>query len=425
MDIYGWDMVCAVSCNELNKKLKTASHEAFGQFTWFDNEGNTISGEFDGWKIVPGGDAQRINIITSISTGRLGATVLGQHVDVSVNGLCPCLQVELAFVNAGVGDNNTNLKFNLARVSKSAPVTAGDGSVVVLNPDINRLFPASESIIPDMYCEMMAEMLVAREDKLAFIFAEIMDIPADNDVSWMKLHLLQYVYNEKIKGELGCMAVLGILADNPSPPAPDSLQLIFDSSLVREGGSVGFMLSRRTFMKHIVLPGLPDVFEGSDISQFLLDDNNVIKNNGSISLKRINGYTPYFNSLNVEVIDNLVVLNNASGRCDVVSYSSYVLFELSTIYTPRFTEAGGRYTLSLEGVNRSVFNCETHDTVAQAFWIFGGWVVDALVKGIKAQLDSRLFEFGHHMNLDLFPVTFSTNARYSDCGLADNFYLQG
>ncbi|MFJ3358453.1 TULIP family P47-like protein [Serratia liquefaciens] len=427
MDIYNWDMVCAVSCAELNKKLKTASREEFGQFRWTDDEGNKISGEFEGWEIVAGGDAQRINIMTSVSTGRLETTVLGQKIDVSVDGLCPELQVELAFVNAGAGDNTTHLKFNLARVNKKISVTAGSGSVVVLNPDTTRLFPDSDSIIPLMYCNMMAEMLVAMQDKLEFILAEVMVVPAESDASWMKFHLLQYAYAEKLSGELGSLAVLGKFDDDELVPySLEDLQLIFDSSLIREGGSIGFMLSQRMFMKHVVLPGLPYVFKGADISQFKLDrDDNVIKNNGSVSLNRLDGYIPWFNSLNVEVLDNRLVLNNASGRCDVVSYNSYVSFDLSGVYAPRLAVNEGGYSLCLEGVNRPVFRSETHDTVAQVFWIFGGWVVDALVKGIKSQLDSLLFYFGNRMNFDVFPVSFNTDSCYSDCGLAENFHMQG
>lgn len=64
----------------------------------------------------------------------------------------------------------------------------------------------------------MAKMIVARRNDLKFIFAEILTIPATSDVSWMKLHLLRYAYNEKISGELGCLAVLGILRSNAFHP---------------------------------------------------------------------------------------------------------------------------------------------------------------------------------------------------------------
>lgn len=357
--------------------------------------------------MIPGGDAQRIVIIMPLLSGELTIPECGWN-KVSVAGLCPELQVELAFVNAGNGDDTTHLKFNFARVSKKhESVTAGHGSAAMLDADVNHLFPDEDVHIPTLYCGMMAEMRVALRDKISFIFAEVMDVPAEHDSSWMKPHLLQYAYSEKISGEIGYMAVLTALDDSddnglvPLGPGPER-QLIFDTTLVREGGTVGFMLSQRLFMKHVVVPGLTDVFKGSDISQFSLRDDNIVTNNGGISLDRLDGYTSYFNSLYVEVLDNRIVLSNASGRCDVVSYSSYFSFDLSAIYAPTLTETGGRYSLGLESVDQPVFNCETHDTATEVFWIFGGWVVDALVKGIKSQLDYLLLISAHRCNSTSF-----------------------
>lgn len=432
MDIYNWDMVCAVSCTDMNKKLKTASREAFGTFSWSDGEGNEISGEFDGWEIVAGGDSQRIAILMPLLSGELTIPDLGKN-NVSVNGLCPKLQAELSFVNAGNGDNTTHLKFNLAQVNKKdESVTAGHGSVVVLDADVNHLFPEDESLIPDLYCEMMAEMLVARQAQLAFIFAEVTDIPAGSETSWMKPALMAYAYNEKISGEPGCLAVLATLDDViPRGSSPDSGtarsapdQLIFDSTLIREGGSIGFMLSQRMFMKHVVLPGLPGVLEGAYASQFKLDDDNVIRNNGGISLNRAGGYIPWFNSFLMEVIDNRIVINNTSGRCDVGKDRSYNTFELSGRYAPELSVSGGRCSVVLNNTDGPSLNIEIHDTLAKWLWLFGGKRVDALLHQIKNELSQRLFEFSSRMSFDVFPVTFSTDAVYSDCGLADNFYMR-
>jgi hypothetical protein len=425
MDIYNWDMVCAITCRELNKKLNVSVSDSFGAFSWTDGVGNQISGSFDRWEIVPGGSSQRINIITPLSAGRLKASVLGTEVDVAVDGLCPLLQVELAFVNAGNNNNDTHLTFNFAQVSsRNAVVRAGEGSVVVLEADTNQLFPGDDAIIPQLFCQLMAEMLVAMRDKFEFIFAQLLTIPDDSGVSWMSLHRLGYAYNEKISGELGSLAVLGISENNPHPPHPDELQLIFDSSLIRESGSIGFMLSRHMFMENIVLPGLIDVFQGSDIRQFLLDENDVIRNNGLISLNKLNGYTPYFSSLEVKVVDNRIVINNTYGTCDVVPRSSYVSFDLSAIYAPRLSAKAGQYRLILDSVNEPVFNSEGHDTAAKIFWIFGGWVVDALIQGICSQMSSLLFRFGHEIDFSIQPVIFNTDEDYSESGLAGNFYMR-
>ena len=420
MDIYNWNMVCAISCRELNKKLKTVSHNAFGEFSWSDKEDNAISGTFSGWEIVPGGSSQRINILTPLTTGRLKLPALGK--DIAVDALCPKLQVELTLVKP-INSENTVLRFNFSRVDKKTlNVRAGRGSVVVLNADVNQLFPASEAIMPQMYCQMMAEMLVAMRDKIEFFFAEILTIPPGSDVSWIQLRQFQYACNENIKGEPGGIAVLGMLADTPSPPRPGSLPLLFDSTLIREGGSVGFMLSRRAFMRHVVLSGLPGIFAGSDTSQFCLD-HDVIRNNGNISLNRMNGYTPHFYHLEMAVLDNRIVLNS-QGRCDVVPNSSYVSFSLSAVYIPQLSIKGGQYVITLASAQKPVFSSEAHNTVAKIFWIFGGWVVDALVQGIRSQMHDLLFEFSHKMCFDVEPVKFSTDASYRECGLADNFYMR-
>ncbi|VVA49795.1 Clostridium P-47 protein [Serratia ficaria] len=429
MDIYNWDMVCAVSCTELNKKLKAASQDAFGNFRWSDDEGNAISGTFSGWEIVTGGDAQRINIIAPLSMGTLTIPALGKN-NVPVDGLCPKLQVELMFVNAESGNGDTQLRFNLAQVSKKdIAVAAGNGSVVVLDADVNHLFPGVDAIIPKMYCEMMAEMLVAMQDKIKFIFASVADIPTESDALWMKPVLLAYAYNEKINGEPGCLAVLATLDNTgddgliPLGPGPER-QLVFDSALIREGGSIGFMLSRHMFMKRVIRPGLPGVFKGSGLSQYSLDADDVIRNNGAVSLNKVQGYTPYFNHLELKVVDNRVIINNASGSCDVGADRSYNTFTLSAAYAAELSYSGAHCYVALNSVNGPLLDTEIHDDLAKALWIFGGKRVDELLHSIKDDMNGLLFEFSTRMNFEVWPITFSTDASYKKCGLAGNFYMQ-
>nr|WP_041474302.1 TULIP family P47-like protein [Erwinia sp. Ejp617] len=425
MDMYNWDMVCAVSCRDLNKKLKESVRNNFGEFSWSDGAGNRISGVFDSWEIVPGGDAQRLNLITPLIAGRLEASVLGKDIAVTVGNLCPKLQVVLAFVSGNNGDD-THLTFNFRRVSASSTETrVSDGCVVVLDNDINNRLPDRDNIVPALFCALMAKMIVARRNDIEFIFAEILAIPAASEVSWMKLHLLRYAYNEKISGELGCLAVLGIVESNAFPPHPDELQRVFDAALVRDDGNSGFMLSRQVFMKNVVLPALPAVFKGSDINQFYLADNGVIRNSSDISLSPINGYTPYFNHFEMEVVDLRIMINNARGRCDVVWNSSYVSFDLSAAYIPQLSVVDGVCRVNLVCATRPVFNSQGHDTAAQIFWILGGWVVDALIQGIRSQMEHLLFEFGNRgISFDIYPIKFSTASDYTECGLAGNFFMR-
>lgn len=400
MDMYHWDVVCAMSCRELNKKLKASVCGAFRHFSWSDEAGNQISGVFAGWEIVAGGDAQRLNLIAPLIAGKMKASVLGKDVDVAVDGLCPKLQIELAFVSGG-------------------------SRIVVLDSDMTHLFSGGDTFIPILFCELMVKMLVSRRDEIASIFAKILAIPEKSEVSWKKLQRCQYAYNETISGELGCLAILGILESNASPPHADELQLVFDSSLVSERGNIGFMISRHVFMKNVVLPALPEVFKGATANQFFLANNDVIRNNGNISLSKINGYTPYFNHFEMEIVDSRLNMNNARGRCDVVLNSSYVSFNLSAAYIPQLFVVDGVYRVNLVSVTRPVLNCQGHDTVAQIFWIFGGWIVDALIQGIRSQMEHLLFEFGNGgISFDIYPIKFSTDSYYTECGLVGAFFMR-
>lgn len=420
MDMHNWDMVCAVRCSRLSDRLKEVVHQNLGRFSFTDPAGNQISGEFGDWEIVPGGDAQRINIITPVAAGSLVMADAGGQT-ISVDGLRPKLQVELAFVSAGSESDSTHLTFNLRKVCQPGEVKAGEGAVVVLDADTTHLFSAP--LIPQGFCEMLAQMLVARRDDIGFIFAEL--LAPEGDSAWMKLHQLSYAYSENINGENGALAVLGILADNPSPSSSGDLQLVFDSALIREGGSCGFMVSQAAFMRHVVLPGLPAIFPGSSAGHFSQGTDGVIRNSGNIPLNAINGYTPYFTTLSVQVVDNRLVLSNASGRCDVVYDSSWLTYDLSGTFTPVLTRDGCLCRIGMDAVTGPDFSIAKHDTAALVMWIFGGWVVDALLEGIKSQMDTFLWSFGSYgMSFDILPVRFSTGADYTACGLAENFWMR-
>lgn len=267
-------------------------------------------------------------------------------------------------------------------------------------------------------------LLVTRRDDIGFIFAEL--LAPDGDSAWMKLHQLSYAYSENINGENGALAVLGILADNPTPPSSEDLQLAFDSSLIQGDGKIGFMVSQKAFMRHVVLPALPAVFIGSSVEHFSLGDDGQINNHGDIPLDAIDGYPPYFNSLNVQIVDNRLVLSNASGRCDVVYDSSGNTFSLSGTYTASLSRDGEAYRINFDAITGPDFSISKHDTAALAFWIFGGWVVDALLEGIMSQMKHFLWSFkDHRINFNILPVRFHTDVDYTTCGLAENFWMRG
>lgn len=174
-----------------------------------------------------------------------------------------------------------------------------------------------------------------------------------------------------------------------------------------------------------LVSSLPSLFEGASTGQFLAGDDGVIHNNGRIALDDFRGYTPYFTSLDVQVVDDRLVFSNTAGRCDVVYNSSWVSFNLSGSFSTSLTQDGSVYRIGIDAVTGPAFSIEKHDAAALAMWIFGGWVVDALLEGIKSHMNSFLWSFkNHEVKFNVLPVSFSTGSAYTACGLAENFWMR-
>lgn len=423
MDMYNWDMVCAAKCSSINDKIANNRELFIKEFTFKSENNSLIEGEFDSWQIVSGGSSQRIHFITPIKKGKLTTTIVGEKLDIVVDGICPKIEIELEFVGNDV--NHTILKINCKKLEKKQiNVLSGDGSIVILDDDINNIFSNDEKFVSELFSDLMAKMIIENKEKLQFIFSELISLPDGNN-TWMKSHIIQYSYNESINGELGVLGVLTILEANPNPPKLTDLQLQFDHNLVRKEDKSGFLIAKWAFIKYVLLEGLPHIFQGSHKEHFKIGENNIIHNNGRIPLNKMNGYTPYFDSALIEIISDKIIINNATGTCDVVSYSSYVSFSLSSQYKISLEYSNNRPRVKLISSSSPLFTSQAHDDVALIFWIFGGWVVDALIQGIRSQMSYLLWSFGNYgMEFDVFPISMNIDAKYKECGLSENFFMR-
>lgn len=148
-----------------------------------------------------------------------------------------------------------------------------------------------------MFSALLAEMLMANKQQLQSVFSGLISLPQDK-TGWLQTHTIQYTYNEPINGELGALAVLAILDCNPNPPNLADLQLQFDPALIRSTDSVGFAIAKWAFLQHVILAGLPVIFNNVNSTYFnpAVLENDIVKiiDNKII----INNTNPHFVSLN-------------------------------------------------------------------------------------------------------------------------------
>lgn len=428
MDMYNWDIVCATSCEAVNYELEQSRNLMISDFSYTHDSGDYITGVFGNWQIVPGGSSQRINFITPIKKGKLSTTIAGKKIDIIVDGICPKLEIELTFVGTDI-NTETQLRFNCKNVITKRPLLrSGEGNIVILEDDINDLFPSNEKFSSAIFSQRMAEMIVDNQEKLKFVFSYLVNLPSGSEISWMKPCIIQYSYNESINGKLGSLGILAILEINKKPPKIADLQLQFDPFLIAEGSSVGFAIAKWAFVERVILPGLPGLFKGSSISNFKINEMHTIGNNGLIPLEKVStGYRPYFDNATIKILDNKIVIINTTGRCDVVKKSSYVTFSLSGIYSVYLHQDNNIPTVRLSYTSKPSLLVDSHvDPSVWIFWILGGFTVHAIIQGIEGQMRSRAWDFeGHSLKFDIFPIEMNNKTTYKKCGLAENFYMNG
>lgn len=328
MDMYNWDLVCAASCASINNKLKTTQDLLINTFSYTSENNSTINGEFASWQIVPGGSSQRINFIIPIKSGRLSTTIAGRKIEMAVDGICPKIAIELQFV--GSDDlNKTQAQFNCQIVAQAKKDVFSVGrSIVILDDDINKIFPPDEKYLSEIFSALMAEMIMANKQQLQLVFSKLISLPQDK-TGWLQSHTIQYSYYEPINGELGALAVLAILDCNPNPPNLADLSLQFDPALIRSSDSVGFAIAKWAFLKHVLLAGLPKIFKRIDSHHFKL---------------------AYVENDTVKIIDNKIIIN--------INNAHFV--SLSGIYSVSLQRHNNRFKVSLNPVAAPLFNAEVN-----------------------------------------------------------------
>lgn len=360
MNVYNWDIVYAASCYSVNEKLKSVVGDFYNKFKWSDKRGSTITGQFGNWEIIPGGSAQRLSVSVPIITGNLKATIVDKHVDVNMDGLQLKLQIDLALASGR------------------------KGRVVVLDSDQSSLFSDDNSIIPDVFSHLIADMIIAEQEKLERMFAEILIVPGEGEAAWFELQIREYAYSENINGELGGLAVLGILKNNIQSRSLSNLQAIFDNRIVRRGGTTGFIMSKHVFMNYIIMPGLDSVFKGINAEQLDIDHYEVITNKHEAA-DTLNKESKSKVGFGMRIIADRVVINHFSGIYAEKDGKQYTGMDIVGYYAPTLTTEKGKYVINLvKYVDEPAF------------------IPKFIIQGINALASEK----------------------YITCGLADNFFMQ-
>lgn len=275
METYSWDVVYACSGSYVNAQLSRSCGTYIQAFTYEDSIVD-LSGQFDAWKLVPGGSGTLLHFECPIPQGTL--RIKEQNRVVSLKEIVPLVQMQLTLIQ-GSGQKVTHrLVFHCTRVGEQKDDQT-PGTVTVINPDVSGVLQKQKggALIAGVLATALARCFVHNAAQLSYVFADLLPTPTGTNSTWLIPQSLAYCYQQPNDGSLGGLAILGLLRDASTALLPRT----FDATLLMSS-DFGFLLSAAQFMQHVVLPALLATLQGKARP----DDLHVDVEGGTLTLAK-------------------------------------------------------------------------------------------------------------------------------------------
>jgi hypothetical protein len=275
-DTYGWDTVFAVHMGDVNAAIVAAgsSPAAFAVNDKLD--GYALTGRFADWQLAPGGSGDLVRLAIpfrdAVLTGPGGPAP-------AVSGTA-VVELRLDFLHqAGPQPAGAGLTLEL-RVSATA---AGTPHVA----NINRI--DYDGTPPDFMGNAALSLLLglwlnANLGDFDHVFATV-DLnrsAAQGAFQWLQPTDVAYAYSDLGDAE-GALAVLCMTEGRPSSGLVQQVSPV----VLPAGRRAAFLVSRQRLLSKLMLPAMPQLFQGSPASSYALSASgaSIVNANGAIGFQ--------------------------------------------------------------------------------------------------------------------------------------------
>lgn len=325
IDTNGWDIIYVCSNDSINKRLRDYMKQNEIKISYSDSNAQ-INLIFDPWKITHGGSGKLLRIKTPVKKGNL---VL-KNKSISLDGVCPLIEIQLGFLDNGIHEKIKILTFDFL-VKGNSPGDSTNGAVTIVDTDLNQIIKNPfhinilENILPNMFIE--------NKNKFSYIFAQINLSPEER---WMKPEKYIYSYVNRINKNDGFLAVFSVVTNRNMP----QLNCINYKEILNEKNSLFLLLSERMLLENIILPELASSL-GNGAKSIDFKFNEISETSGEIiNINTLKSdcvkvgdsyYYPKITKLKIKIKDSVLV-TTVSGKIELKGVSgSYIIFDTQSI----------------------------------------------------------------------------------------------
>ena len=292
----GYDYIFALSWDAVNDiltaNLKDKDIEIVATQTDSDL-GLTVSLDIKlaPWQISAGGGNSLVHLSLPIREGRMEIDGGTAPLILDLAGVSIIVETTLGWLGSGgqpqaSGDANSSQLVLLP--SSTTAADPGGVALVALNDPRNVLTSLSRAFLT----QNIIDVLIANQDKLQYIFANINPTPA-NVASWLRPVKWQYF---NVYSETGpcALAFLCQLSDKPFPPQPT-----FDAANLSPDHNTLLLISQKVFFDNVVLPSAQAAFPGGSFTTTVNSaEQATVKNNGTFGMGSTQVYSYTATTLN-------------------------------------------------------------------------------------------------------------------------------
>lgn len=281
----GWDTVSICRVTALNTVIK--AKKTYPSSISHNIGKLSLSGDFDAWQVVTGGDGRNLKINVPIRSG----TFIGRDpaTDAPIN-------FDLAKVSVDVyvklnyfplpdpkiaNDGTYELYVNTQSKDKSDPIAA----VVSLDDPSNKIDDTNQALLRLLFEKWlnMPENLKKFDTLFASVLINNMGKQSE-EYKWLRATTISYAYTDKGTDDSSILGILCMTNNRSATGLPNQLPAV----VLQKDDNAVFLISREVFLEYQLKPSLPFVFTDSPGAEYNLDKSGTTISAKNLTMNKVN-----------------------------------------------------------------------------------------------------------------------------------------
>lgn len=324
----GWDTVNAIRLPLVNKTLLESK---LYPKTFNKDMGNgwTLQGGFSAWSVQTGGSGAIVFMRTPVQNVKM--TFTGSP-DLEFTDGYVAISIKLEYLpqppaTAAAAARSSQENGDPQYLTRNAEARSADDPAVVIQ-NVNYGGHAPDPMMDALFRGSMGKWFNDNLDQFTYVFTvvNINAMAAQAAFQWLKPTYTSYAYFNGADENSSYFGILNMTKNN----SPEGLTNQLPPSAIPDGKNASLLIANNSFLKEMVLPGLPKAFTHAAEEDFqVVNKETMIENTREIQMDdvKVDGinYTPYLLEFKFQIVGDEIQVNSKTKVTISPGIHTYVI----------------------------------------------------------------------------------------------------